>query len=80
MAKCRRLGTRKLDPRRVTVHRTVRSESAVQGYMADPNWKGPDFFGNGGPPRRSSAQSPWRSQRSWVPASATCSQHSTADR
>lgn len=48
MARYRKIGTRRIDPRGIRV--TVRSEAAVRGYMENPDWSGPDFFGNGGTP------------------------------
>ena len=47
-SKYRRVGWRWINPRDVQV--IVYSEAAVQGYMENPDWSGPDFFGNGGKP------------------------------
>lgn len=48
MSRYRSKGKRTIDPRDVQTH--VRSEAAVQGYMANPDWSGPDRCGNGGFP------------------------------
>ncbi|QYN41191.1 hypothetical protein K1T35_48510 (plasmid) [Pseudonocardia sp. DSM 110487] len=43
-----RVVKRKLVP--TMVKRRVRNEKAVEGYMANPDWRGPDFCGNNGEP------------------------------
>lgn len=48
MGRYRSKGRQTIDPRNVRT--TVRSEAAVQGYMANPNWSGSDKCGNGGFP------------------------------
>jgi hypothetical protein len=44
-----RRSIRRMNPNEIRTNH-VRSESAVRGYMENPNWSGPDFLGNGGLP------------------------------